>query len=131
MGKKVHMRTSKKGVSCGMKVPIDDMGTPPNSLKLTGDPSCVTCKSCLKKIASEKVWVGKKDFFSTGNVLRITENGSGKWEVILYMHGYEVGNIRKRDGGKQYVTANTAKHAAKCFRTGMSASSKWLRIVKD
>ena len=112
MAKKVHMYTKEKGLSCGCSRNLKDLVT-------TFDTSRVTCKSCLKKISSEKVWVGKKDIFSTGNILRVKKNLAGSWEVILYMNGYKVGHIRKRDGDILYTSKGRAYYAAGCFRDKM------------
>ena len=127
--RKIHMRTSQKGVSCGIRIPIDDMGTPPTSFRLTYDPSLVTCKSCLKKIASEKAWTSKKDIFTTGHTLRIVKNDTGQWEAIFYMNGYRLGNIRRKDGGTGYSTSGRAMQAAKCFRDSINRDV--LEIIVD
>ena len=134
MAKKIHMYTKEKGVSCGKRVQVQGnivRNVINSNIRTTYDPSVVTCKSCLKKIVSEKAWVSKKGIFTSGYTLRIVKNTNGKWEVVLYMNGYKVGNIRKRDGGKEYTTKSRAFFAAQSFKSGIRRNYNTLAIVVD
>jgi len=125
MAKKVHMYTKKKGVSCGLRPTDGNM----NNILFSDKPTDVTCKACLKKIANEKVWVGKKDIFSTGNILRVRENVDGTWEITFYMNSYEVGKLRKKNGDGRYTSKKRAFAASRNFIENLASDR--FRIIED
>jgi hypothetical protein len=126
--KKVHMYTIEKGVSCGKKIWNDEHTV---HIATTVTPSMVTCKACLKKIASEKVWVGKKDMFSTGYVLRIVQNTNSKWEIVLYTHGYKVGSLKSQSGNGEYSTKGKAISVANHVKDNILDSPWNFHIITD
>lgn len=127
---KIHMYTKDKGVSCGKR--MKSKGNIVNAnLRTTNDPSIVTCKACLKKIASEKVWVGKKDIFSTGYALRVISNTNGKWEIVLYTHGYKVGSLKSRNGNSEYSTKGKAISVAEHVKDYMLDYPWDFKVISD
>lgn len=126
--KKVHMYTDKKGVSCGKNIWNNGHTV---HIATTVTPSMVTCKACLKKIANEKTWVGKKDIFSTGYALRIIQNASGKWEVVLHTHGYKVGSLKSQNGNSEYSTKRKAISVADHVKDNMIDYPWDFKVITD